>query len=78
MKAHDIKRLVACYVKKFNTRDPFELAEYLNVEVQTGPLGNRAGCYMFLRKEGFLLYTNKNRLLTAIRNRLWNISEEIH
>ena len=49
MKAHDIKRLVACYVKKFKTSDPFELAEHLNVEVQTGPLGNRAGCYMFLK-----------------------------
>lgn len=49
MKTHDIKRLVAYYIKKFETRDPFKLAEYLNVEVQTGPLGSRAGCYMFLK-----------------------------
>ena len=49
MKAHDVKRLVARYVKKFETRDPFELAEYLNVEVQTGPMGSRSGCYMFLK-----------------------------
>lgn len=41
--------LVAYYIKKFETRDPFKLAEYLNVEVQTGPLGSRAGCYMFLK-----------------------------
>lgn len=27
----------------------FWLAEYLNVEVQTGPLGSHAGCYMFLK-----------------------------
>ncbi len=49
MKAHDVKRLVAYYVRKFDTRNPFELAAHLNVEVQTGPLGSRAGCYMFLK-----------------------------
>nr|WP_296960594.1 ImmA/IrrE family metallo-endopeptidase [uncultured Mediterraneibacter sp.] len=49
MKTHDVKRLVAYYVKKYETRNPFRLAEYLNVEVQTGPLGSNAGCYMFLK-----------------------------
>lgn len=49
MKAHDVKHLVAYCVKKYDTRNPFRLAEYLNVEVQTGPLGSRAGCYMFLK-----------------------------
>lgn len=45
----DIKRLVSYYVNKYETREPFELAEYLNVEVQCGPIGSRAGCYMFLK-----------------------------
>lgn len=45
----DIKKLVQYYIDKFDTRNPFELAEYLNVEVMTGPLGGRAGCYMFLK-----------------------------
>lgn len=49
MKVHDIKRLVAYYVRKYDTRNPFQLAECLNVEVQIGPLGSRAGCYMFLK-----------------------------
>lgn len=49
MKVHDIKRLVAYYVRKYDTRNPFQLAEHLNVEVQIGPLGSRAGCYMFLK-----------------------------
>ena len=49
MKARNVKRLVAYYVKKYNTRNPFELADHLNVEVQTGSLGSRAGCYMFLK-----------------------------
>ncbi len=47
MKTHDIKRLVAYYIKKFETRDPFKLAEYLNVEVQTGHSEVVSGCYMF-------------------------------
>lgn len=49
LKVHDIKRLVAYYVRKYDTRNPFQLAEHLNVEVQIGPLGSRAGCYMFLK-----------------------------
>lgn len=49
MKAHDVKRLVAYYVKKYNTRNPFELASYLGVEVQTGQLGESSGFYMFLK-----------------------------
>ena len=49
MKAHDVKRLVAYYVKKYNTRNPFELASYLGVEVQTGQLGESSGLYMFLK-----------------------------
>lgn len=57
MKAHDVKRLVAYYVKKYDTRNPFRLAEYLNVEVQTGPLGSRAGCYMFLKNHKELIST---------------------
>lgn len=45
----NIKQLVNYYVAKYKTRNPFELAEYLNVEVQIGSLGSRAGCYMFLK-----------------------------
>lgn len=49
MRTHDVKRLVAYYVKKYETRNPFRLAEYLNVFVHVVPLGSRAGCYMFLK-----------------------------
>nr|DAL71303.1 MAG TPA: IrrE protein [Bacteriophage sp.] len=49
MRTHDVKRLVAYYVKKYETRNPFRLAEYLNVFVHVGSLGSRAGCYMFLK-----------------------------
>lgn len=45
----DIKRLIAYYTKKINTRSPFEIANFLNIEIQIGPLGSRCGCYMFLK-----------------------------
>ena len=45
----DIKKLVQYYINKYHSWIPFDLAEYLNVEVMTGPLGSRAGCYMFLK-----------------------------
>ena len=57
MKTHDVKHLVARYVKKFETRDPFELAEHLNVEVQTGPMGSRSGCYMSVYYTHMTLHT---------------------
>ena len=50
----DIKRLVSYYVKKYNTRDPFELANYLNVEVQCGNLGK---CALTGYQQGRLYYT---------------------
>ncbi|MGO5421894.1 ImmA/IrrE family metallo-endopeptidase [Mediterraneibacter faecis] len=55
MRTHDVKRLVAYYVKKYETRNPFRLAEYLNVFVHVGPLGSRDGCYMFLKNHKCIL-----------------------
>lgn len=46
----NIKKIVAYYTKKYNTRDPFALADYLNIEVQEGPLGSRCGCYIYLKR----------------------------
>ena len=66
----DIKQLVNYYVRKFNTRNPYDLAKSLNVEVQIGELGGRAGCYMFLKNHKcvFLnedLEENEMRLVMA-------------
>lgn len=55
----DIKKLVSHYVQKYNTRNPFELAEHLNVQVQFGNLGSRAGCYMFLKNHK-CIFLNEN------------------
>lgn len=66
----DIKQLVNYYVRKFNTRNPYDLAKSLNVEVAIGELGSRAGCYMFLKNHKcvFLnedLEENEMRLVMA-------------
>ena len=66
----DIKQLVNYYVKKFNTRNPYKLAEGLNVEVQIGELGSQAGCYMFLKNHKCIflnedLEENEMRLVMA-------------
>ena len=55
----DIKQLVNYYVRKFNTRNPYELAKCLNVEVQIGALGNQAGCYMFLKNHKCIFLNEK-------------------
>jgi len=46
---NDIKHLVAYYTKKCNSRNPFDIAKFLNIEIQIGALGSRCGCYMFLK-----------------------------
>ena len=63
MRTHDVKRLVAYYVKKYETRNPFRLAEYLNVFVHVGPLGSRAGCYMFLKNHKCIFLNEQERML---------------
>lgn len=55
----DIKRLVAYYTRKCNSRNPFGIAEYLNIQIQIGPLGSRCGCYMFLKNHR-CIFLNEN------------------
>ena len=55
----DIKSKVNYYVRKFGTRNPFEIADCLNIELQIGPLGSRAGCYMFLKNHR-CIFLNEN------------------
>lgn len=45
-----IQQLVAYYKKKFGTSNPFEIADFLHIQVQIGDLGSRAGCYMYLKR----------------------------
>lgn len=48
-----IKEIVQRYVSRYNTRDPFKLAELLGIEVQMGTPGC-AGCYMFLKNHRYI------------------------
>ena len=55
----DIRNLIAYYKKKANTNNPFEIAEFLNIEVQKGNLGECSGCYMFLKNHRYI-FINEN------------------
>lgn len=50
---NDIKNLVNRYVRKYNTRNPFEMAEKMNIQIQVGSPGC-AGCYMYLKKHRYI------------------------
>ena len=54
----DIKRMVAYYIRKFGTNDPFKLAEHLGVLYQIGEI-NCEGCYMFLKNHRYI-FLNQN------------------
>lgn len=69
----NIKKLVSYYVRKYDTRNPFELARYLNVQIQVGDLGGRAGCYMFLKNHKCIFLNenlNENELLVVMAHEL--------
>lgn len=49
----DIKRIVAYYVRKIGTNDPFKIADHLGVLYQIGNI-NCDGCYMFLKNHRYI------------------------
>lgn len=55
----NIKQIVLYHIKKFDTHNPFELADYLNIEYLIGPLGSRCGCYMYLKRHR-CIFLNEN------------------
>lgn len=54
-----IKRIVAYYQKKYRTKDPFEIAKALGIEVQIGNIGSRCGCYMYWKRSK-CIWLNEN------------------
>ncbi len=55
----NIKNIVDYYVKKCGSRDPFKIAESLNIQIQIGQLGTPCGCYMFLKNHR-CIFLNEN------------------
>lgn len=53
-----IKRLVAYYIRRFGTSDPFEIADQLGILYQIGNC-THDGCYMFLKKHRYIFLSNK-------------------
>lgn len=55
----NIKNIVEYYVKKCDSRNPFDIADYLNIQIQIGQLGTPCGCYMFLKNHR-CIFLNEN------------------
>lgn len=49
-----IRRIIAYYMKKYDTNDPYVLADYLNVIVMYMPLGNTAGYYKYIKRRKYV------------------------
>lgn len=57
----DIKDLAAYYKKKAGSSDPFEIANFLHIQLLIGDLGSKSGCYMYLKKHK-CIFLNENLL----------------
>lgn len=54
----DIKKIVAHYVKKFNTSNPFRIAKELNIIVKIDDLGDYSGCYTYIKRHKCIFINN--------------------
>lgn len=46
----DIKKIALHLIKKYNTQNPFEIADSLKIEYIIGPMGQYSGCYLYLKR----------------------------
>ncbi|HBE85439.1 MAG TPA: Zn peptidase [Lachnoclostridium sp.] len=53
-----IKHIIAHYLKKYGTSDPFEIADQLGILYQIGNCKHE-GCYMFLKNHRYIFLSNK-------------------
>lgn len=56
----DVKKIVADLTEKYDTRDPFTIADYLCVHVQRAPLGKIYGGHMHICNQKFI-YVNSDK-----------------
>lgn len=46
----DIKKIALHLIKKYNTQNPFKIADALKIEYIIGPMGQYSGCYLYLKR----------------------------
>lgn len=46
----DIKKIALHLIKKYNTQNPFKIADALKIEYIVGPMGQYSGCYLYLKR----------------------------
>lgn len=63
----EIKKIVTKLIKRYNTRNPFSLADNLNIIVFDVPLGELHGCYMYLKRHR-VIFINSDIENATIKN----------
>lgn len=48
--SRDIKNIVLDLTQKYNTLNPFKIADALKIEYIIGPMGKYSGCYLYLKR----------------------------
>lgn len=48
--SRDIKNIVLDLTQKYNTLNPFKIADSLKIEYIIGPMGKYSGCYLYLKR----------------------------
>lgn len=69
---NEIKNIVSSLVKKYGTRNPLELADYLGIKVQFADMGELKGFYTYRKRKRIILInqscknTDTNKLLNMV------------
>lgn len=64
---HDIKATVNQIIKKYKTRNPYELCDSMNVLVQVGDLGDVLGCYLLVKRQKCIML-NQSIIATPLEH----------
>lgn len=55
----DIKTTVNKLIRKYGTRDPYELCDYTNTLCKVGDLGDILGCYLLIKRQKCIMLNEK-------------------
>lgn len=59
MKLNQIKVLVNDLIKKYDTRNPYQLCDYLDIIIQIGDLGDLSGCHLKICDKKFIYLNDR-------------------
>lgn len=73
----DVKRIVNMLVKTYDTRNPFRIADYMNIGIEQGNMGSIKGCFIPIGDNWKRLICINNAILTSDKEKMEICAHEL-